>query len=399
MTELRYGTPEDAGMCPERITLARERAEEWVKSGHTPALVVLAARRGVICLHEAFGVLRPDEDSPPLERDSIFPLMSITKVFTATAVMQLAEDGLLGINRPVVDYIPELCGEGTEEVLVHHLLTHTSGYRHDEVVQFMEKRAAERPQYPPHDETQHPIVNVFLTLVYPAPLWKPPGVIMCYSDWNYLLLGELVRRVSGRSLADFARERIFTPLGMTDACFVVPDSARSRVVKRPADATGTEATGALWQGINSRQLEETPYAWGGAFATANDLARFGQAFLNGGTYGGARILSSAAVHAMTRNQIPGISAEYFWEIEKKEASYGYSWIVESTEKWKYFAGSLQPLGTYCHPGHGGVIFWVDPEHEIVGVYCEVTLRVTESEEHLWNFDLFQNVITSAVDDG
>ncbi len=84
-TELRYGKPEEAGMLPERVALARERAEQWVKSGHTPSLAVLAARRGVICLHEAFGVLRAEEpDSPPLELDSLFPLASLTKPLVAT---------------------------------------------------------------------------------------------------------------------------------------------------------------------------------------------------------------------------------------------------------------------------------------------------------------------------
>lgn len=397
--ELRYGTPEEAGMLPERVALSRERAEQWVKSGHTPSLAVGAARRGVICLHEAFGVLRAEEpDSPPLELDSLFPLASLSKPLVATLAMQLAEDGRLGLSRPAVDYIPEICGEGTEEILVHHLLTHTSGYHSDKLGQFMADAAARKPTYPACDETQHPILNVILTLAYAAPLWKPPGTVMAYCDHNTALLGEILRRVSGQALDDLARERLFVPLGMKDSSFVVPESDRSRVVKRPSDATGAEPQSALFQGLNSQQLEETPYPSAGAFATVLDIAAFGQMFLNGGSYGGARVLSPAGVAAMTRNQVPGISAEYFWEITKNEASYGYHWIVESPEKWKYFHGSLQPLGTFSHPGHGGVMLSVDPVHELVLAYFEVTLRVTEFDEHIWNFDLFQNLITSAVDD-
>src|SRR5438067_1849084 len=119
--QLRYGNPEEAGMSAQQIQRVRELARSWVEQDVTPALVVLAARRGVILLHEAFGRLRPGRDSPPVELDTIFPLASIAKPITATAVMCLVEDGLVGLNRPVVDYIPEFTGEGKHHVMVHHL--------------------------------------------------------------------------------------------------------------------------------------------------------------------------------------------------------------------------------------------------------------------------------------
>ncbi len=128
-----------------------------------------------------------------------------------------------------------------------------------------------------------------------------------------------------------------------------------------------------------------------------DLAIFGQTFLNGGTYGRARILSRPAVAAMTRNQIPGIGTRV-GTIFHREASWGYGWMVESNEKWKYWNGSLAPLGTYSHPGKGGCALWIDTANEVVGVYFEVTMRITKDFEHLWNFDLFQNAVTSAVAD-
>src|SRR6185436_14050600 len=100
----------------------------WVEEGHTPTLGVCVARRGVVVLHESFGILGPGPDSPRLEHDGLFAGASVTKAITATLVMQLVEDGLLGLNRPARDYLPEISGEGTEDILVHHLLTHTSGY-------------------------------------------------------------------------------------------------------------------------------------------------------------------------------------------------------------------------------------------------------------------------------
>jgi CubicO group peptidase (beta-lactamase class C family) len=78
-------------------------------------------------LHEAFGRLTPDDDAPPVKRDTIYPLTSLTKPITATAAMLLVEDGLLGLQRPVSEYLPEFSGEGKQAVMVHHLLTHTSG--------------------------------------------------------------------------------------------------------------------------------------------------------------------------------------------------------------------------------------------------------------------------------
>jgi len=124
-TKLRIGSPEEVGMSAQRVRHVVDLAEGWVAQGVHPALVVLAARRGVIVLHEAFGRLMPQEDAPLTALDTLFPLTSLTKPVTATAAMILVEDGRLGPNRPVAEYIPEFTGEGKEKVLVHHLLTHT----------------------------------------------------------------------------------------------------------------------------------------------------------------------------------------------------------------------------------------------------------------------------------
>src|SRR5712692_465234 len=138
--ELRRGIPEDAGMSAQRVQHVARLAEGWVTQGITPALVVLVARRGVIVLHEAFGRLTPEPDSPPLQRDSIYPLTSIAKPITATAAMILAEEGLLGLDHPVSEYIPEFTGEGKDAIMIHHLLTHTSGI----IAEDVERHAAKK---------------------------------------------------------------------------------------------------------------------------------------------------------------------------------------------------------------------------------------------------------------
>jgi CubicO group peptidase (beta-lactamase class C family) len=196
--ELRSGTPSDAGMLPERIDRLRDLCAGWVRSGHTTALAVCVARRGVIVLHEAFGRLRPEEGAPPLEKTSLYPIGSITKPMTATLVMQLVEEGLLGLNRPVRDYIPEVKCEGAEDMLVHHLLTHTSGYawyEEEPMLSHMASRGFDRPAC---DETEHPLAKGLLELFYDAPLRQKPGELQTYSNHNYELLAEIVRRLTRR---------------------------------------------------------------------------------------------------------------------------------------------------------------------------------------------------------
>jgi CubicO group peptidase (beta-lactamase class C family) len=374
-------------MLPDRIARARDLCAGWVESGHTPALVVLVARRGVIVLHEAFGKLRPGDDSAPVQLDTIFPTRSITKPMVATLVLQLAEDGLLGLNRPIRDYLPEVTGEGTEEVLVHHVLTFTAGW--DEFA-LLTSFIGERADLAGGSSAE--LHRAMVDLIARAPLARPPGTRMDYAFLCYELLKDLVERVSGRPLAEIMRERIFDPLGMKDSYVGVPGSVRSRIVKRPPDAPWNQPMGPLLP-IDSRQSEESS----NVFATARDVAVFGQMFLDGGTYGGARILSRAAVMAMTRNQTPGIEVTLGPSI-RKEASYGYGWFVRTHEKWKYWDGSLQSHGEFHHQGSGGVLLWVDPRDEIVGVYFSVDLAQTPALEPLWNADLFQNVISSAVAD-
>jgi serine-type D-Ala-D-Ala carboxypeptidase len=395
--KLRHGTPEEAGMLPDRIERVKQLAAGWVAEGQTPSLVVLAARKGIIFLHEAYGRLRPEEHSPPLRTNSIFPIASLTKPVTATAAMILVEDGLLGLNRPIVDYIPEICGEGTEEILVHHLLTHTSGYNEMTLLSFMIERRGKWPKFPPCPEHQHPLIHELLCRQYPAPLIKAPGAEMSYCNHNYLLLGEIIRRVSCSSLADFAAERIFQPLGMSDTYYIVPESLDDRIVKRPANLPGAQRESRFNEGLNSRQFQETPYGYGGLFSTTMDMAVFGQMFLNGGGYGDKRVLSRPTVSEMTRNQIPGVGADFFGTYIP-EASWGYGWGVASNIKWKYFGGSIGSQKGFGHPGAGGVSLAIDLFHQILLAYFSVVLEVTPRLEQKTNFDLFLNIINSSINE-
>jgi len=389
---LHSGTPEEAGFLPERIQLIRERAAGWVEDGRTASLVILAARRGVIALREAFGQLTFHENSPPLAVDSIFPVRSVSKPVTAAAAMLLVEDGKLSLNRPVTEYIPELSGKHTWRILVHNLLTHTSGFAGVDADKLISQQAEKGIKLPPRDKTQHPDIHERLSLTYPLELRKRVGERLIYTGHNYLLLSEIIRRISGRSFWDFTKERIFQPLGMKDSSFRLETPFEGRIVKRASDAPGHTY-------LNSREVLDRPEGNAGLLSTALDLAIFCQTFLNGGAYGGMRLLSLPTVSEMTRNQIPGTGTINSFGDWIPEASWGLGWMVQSHPRWVYSQGALQPRGTFFHQGAGGSGMWVDPVNEIVGVFLSVCMHMHEKVDTTdWDYDLYQNMVTAAVAD-
>ena len=210
----------------------------------------------------------------------------------------------------------------------------------------------------------------------------PPGQEMAYHDENYQFLGEIVRRVSGQSLDDFARERVFGPLGMKDSYYETPDSVRHRIVDRSDDAP---FAGGMEFWIN------LPVGSDGVISTAMDMATFGQMFLNGGSYGDARILSPASVAQMTKDQIPGVGWR-FGEETGSDASWGFGWGIHGSGK-SMDAPTLCSSKSFSHGGAGTIILWVDPVHEIVGCFFAVSL----AHERIYReHNKFADVVTAAA---
>ena len=309
--------------------------------------------------------------------------------------MVLVEEGRVGLNRPVAGYPPDFQDENKAGVLVRHLLTHTSGI--DE--EALEKYAAEnrgRLEIPRTEETLHPLFNDHLALRYRCPLWKPPGEEISYADFNFELLAEIVRRVSRTPLDRFAHARIFQPLDMNDTYYRRADAPPERRVQRAlVPGTGPDP----WD--QAVEKERLVMGSGLAVSTAADLATFGQMFLNGGAYGGARVLSPASVAAMTRNQIPGVRAKFGSEVFP-EASWGFGWSVHGAKAGA--DGGLHSPEALEHSGNGGVHCWVDPPRELVGVFLSVTPFAASVEEwsRVWHLnlrhDLFTDAVTAAVVD-
>jgi serine-type D-Ala-D-Ala carboxypeptidase len=389
---LHPGTPEEVGMAPKRMRDIVELGSNWVREGIAPALVLIAARHGVIVLHEAFGRVAPEDGALPTRLDTIFPMSSISKVVTATCVMLLVENGLVGLNRPVQSYIPELfVGDDKEAATLHHLLTHTSGWE-DEAVEAHAEGKKGKVAIPPADRTQHPAIQEALFLRCDAPLTRPPGTLMSYCSHGYNLLGEIVRRVGGQSLDDFARERLFEPLGMCNSFFVAPDEALPRVVRRrPLDPPPF--------GLDDPAYHQTPWAESGLLSTALDMSMFAQMFLNGGSYRGRRILSAATVAAMTHEQTAGISGEFLGE-HFPRAGWSYGWGLQ-LDKHADQEPTLSSSATFAHSGSGGVYLWGDPVNGTVGAYLSVARRSPQPDNPFhtdWVPDLFINAVTAAIDE-
>lgn len=385
MTVLREGTPEQAGMRSKQIALIRQRGAEWAAQDNTLGLVLLAARHGVICLHEAWGQTNRKPDARPVTTDSYFFFDSNAKVIAAAAAMMLVEEGRLGLTRPVNFYVPELSAPGTDEILVQHLLTHTSGYDGDETGAQIAALLQEGIDLPSCPRDLHPALHASLHALYQLKPHTAPGTEMSYASENYLVLGEIIRRISGMSYGDFIEQRIFRPLELRNARLGLDASFEEDAVwdfSLPVMEGGPE-------GDELRQGMRVPNPAWAIWGQAREYAAFAQMLLNEGCYGGARLLHPASVAHMTRNQIPGIGTNLH-----DEARWGYGTSVIDTERWRWFHGSLVTNGSFTHGGAGGTVFWVDPILDLVGVYFSHC--IDRDPELRWDGDLFQNMVTAAV---
>jgi len=388
--KLRQGNPEEVGMSPKRIQRVFDLSDELLAQGDTKAIVMTVARKDVVVIHKAFGKL---PNSQPIELDSVFLIACLSKPIVATAIMILVEDGLVGINRPVAYYIPEFVGEGKDKVMVHHLLTHTSGLIQADVDKHAVKKK-ETFEIPQPEQNQHPLINENLWLRYDAPLSKKPGTEMSYGSLGYELLGEIIRRVSEKNIDDFTRERIFEPLGMKDTGYIASDSIKQRVIKN------TENDPGWW--YDNIIVKKTPWSSFGGFSTAMDMAIFGQMFLNQGIYGDTRILSPVTVSAMTRNQIPGIGARYGEELFP-EAEWGLGWSTTGNKKALGYSEPLLSQKTFCH---GGGAFaknashvnqlTIDPVYGIVISLFYISTGSDMKDINIWIDDMIINAVMSAI---
>jgi len=309
-----------------------------IQQGVYPGAVLVVGRHDTILFAKGYGHLTWSPTSPAVSVDSTFwDVASLTKVVATTpALMLLLEQGKVSLDSPVVHYLAEFNSPGTSGITVRHLLTHTSGLR------------ATLPLREAPDSAA--ALRMVLTTVPVA----PPGTRMVYSDLNAILLGEIVRHVSGQTLDAFVTRAIYAPLGLDQQMLFRPPK---RLVPRIAPTN-------LWRGHPIAGVVNDPSAGmlggvsgnAGVFATARGLARFAQFMLNEGALPDRpRLLKKETVHQFTQIAVParrGVSARTL------------GWEALPTGEETSSAGTIFGPHSFGHTGWTGTSLWIDPDRDL-----------------------------------
>lgn len=390
-------SPESVGMSSERLKRIDGFVQEYVDAGRIAGAVTLVARQGKVVHFEAQG-WRDRENGVPMTKDTIFVLMSMTKPIVSTALMMLFEEGRFLLDDPIAKWIPEyenhtvrinrdgvrpLAVPEARPVTVRHVLTHTSGLSLDP------RGKGLTPEQIDH-VTNHgrgwPTLAERVAHAAVVPGAFHPGDEWQYGDsTDYVAV--LVEKISGRSLDDFLRERIFEPLGMTDTHYYVPREKIERMasVYRPGGDGRIELLAApAW-------VEPTPMFRGvaGLAGTAADYYRFAQMIANGGELDGTRLLGRMTVDNMISNHVGAGRPVYI-----RGGGYGFGLgfgVLTNSAR----APDALSIGSYTWGGAYGTLYWADPVEDLIGILM-IQIR---PYDHLSIRPLFSNVVTQAVVDG
>ncbi len=360
-------TPEEAGLSASRLARIDRVMENHVAEGRMIGGFGLIARHGKVAYWKSWG-LRDREAGLPMTNDTIVRMFSMSKPITTVAAMILHEQGSFKLDDPVSKFIPDLGGlsvlvenedgggktsgkkvPAERDMTIRDLMRHTSGLTYgffgDSTVDKMYAQAGVI-----HTKNLAELAKTLGEL----PLKHQPG-----TRWNYSystdMLGRVVEVISGKPLDVFFRERIFQPLKMDDTGFYVPARSHGRLsgLYTPDDngilrlATPERVRAAGRRVRDFTRPASFLSGGGGLVSTAADYLRFAQMLLNGGHYGGAKILTTESVQLMTKNQLEGISEERIFGL-------GLDTDAE---------------GRYGWGGAAGTQFWVDPERDIITVFA------------------------------
>lgn len=302
--------------------------EGEVAAGRIPGAVIVAGDANSVRYREAFGYKSLTPSREPMSLDTEFDLASLTKVIaTTTAIMQLVEANRLELDAPVARYWPSFGANGKSAVTIRQLLAHTSGLAPD---LSLGRKARNR--------------SGVLAEVIDEHLHAAPGGQVIYSDINFLVLGELVHRITHRPLDAYCRRRIFAPLGMRNTTFNPRRPLLQRAAPTTADADGMrvgrvhDPTAARMGGVSGNA---------GLFSSADDLARFARMMLSAGRFDGKRILKPETVASMAATESPLASQP--WR--------GLGWALDAPLVAN--RSRLPATGTLYHTGYTGTAIWID----------------------------------------
>jgi uncharacterized protein YbbC (DUF1343 family) len=324
-----------ASAQPVDFAAVDEVAREAVQSGEIPGVVVLAGRGDTVLLVRAYGSRRLVPDVAPMTTDTIFDVASLTKPLgTTLAVMALVERGAVKLDAPVGRYVSEFRKPAFAQVTIHRLLTHSAGF----------------PAIAPPGTVKAGVAPTVRALTR-LPFDYPPGSGTQYSDVGFMLLGEVVRRVSGQPLDRYLHKTVFKPLGLRDTTFNPGAGLRARIA--PTEfASGRMLVGEVHD-PRARLLGGVA-GHAGMFSTAADLGRLCRMLVGGGAVGGVRVFKPSTVQTMWTRSADG------------SGSRALGWDISSV-----YARSMLPFfppESVIHTGFTGTLVMIDP---YTGVYLIV----------------------------
>lgn len=371
---LPLASPASVGMNAAKLDQLEAIINADIADKKLPGAVVIVGRKGKIVYRKAFGNRSLVPTVEKMTVDTIFDVASLTKpVATATSIMILIEQGKLRLNDTVGKFIPDIDDESAKRVTIQQLLTHTSGYRPD--FDLGEKWTGR---------------DGMLAALKKERLRNPPGTRFVYSDIGFIVLSEIIQRISKQFPFEFARETLSNPIQMVDSRFlgsaadhsgatvspITVDSLpvwpriKDRVAPTETIRGQNSYLGSKFEGderigneiLRGKVHDPTAFRMGGVaghaglFSTADDLARYAQMLLNGGTVSGRRILSAQTVAKMTQ---PYVVAE-------DGSARGLGWDMNTS--FSANRGDLFPLGSFGHTGFTGTGIWIDPTSQTFYVF-------------------------------
>jgi CubicO group peptidase (beta-lactamase class C family) len=400
--------PESVGLSSQRLERMTERLQRLIEDNRMAGAVTLVARRGKVAWLNAAG-WQDRENKIPMKTDTIFRIASMTKPVTSVAVMMLYEEGHFRLDDPVAKFIPDLkemqviqtTADGQDEVVraqrpitIHHLLTHTSGltYPWDQKVgaKYYELGIT-------HGLIEDPdTIGDSVKNLAKVPLIHQPGERFTYG-LNTDVLGYLVEVVSGKTLDEVLRARLFEPLGMVDTQFFLKDGQASRLAKvYRSDSDGKallETRDEIAESKHFRYTTAYPCnstgryfsGGGGLCSTASDYYRFCQMLLDKGRVGTKRLMSRKTIELMTAPHVkyPGR--------ESDESGFGLGFGVAGSPGGSHEVGSK---GTFSWGGFFYTTFFIDPQEELIAISLAQLHPAINVD---WN-EQFRNLVYQAIDD-
>ncbi|TDU71103.1 uncharacterized protein YbbC (DUF1343 family) [Prosthecobacter fusiformis] len=328
-----------------------------------PAGAVLWLEHGVEKHTLVSGTRALEPTTEAMTSDTVFDAASLTKVVvTAPAILLLSEQSKVDIDAPVHRYLPEFTGHGRDLIFVRHLLTHTSG---------LKPGIPQDPAWTGYEEG----IRRALEAVPDA----APDTFFRYSDINFILLGEIVKRTGGDSLDSFAQKNLFQPLGMSSTRYLPPVEWQPRIAPTEKDANGVMLRGVVHDPTARRMGGVAGHA--GLFTCAEDLAKFARMILRGGELDGVRIFKTETLERMKRVE----TAATIYERR------GLGWDIESP--YSRPRGEIFPVGSFGHTGFTGTSLWMDPYSKSFVIFLSSRLHPQEGGSVR---DLYEEIGTAAA---